>query len=500
MQNNLNLQKKLGKVASNFLRPQVGPQSDYFYSPTRITLAGGHGGGGKTFGTALILARYMDIVGYRGSCYRSAWKKITDPGQLFDSIKEITEAMGFIHTRGKGDCKIRNPQVDAEIGLMIPPPPEKLSDAQGLQSAVMILEEVTEFTREQFFFLFSRNRLGRELKGIDEKSLPIMRATCNPDYESWLREFLDWYIGENGFIIKERDKAIRYFFKKGDDVFWFDTKKEGIEFAEDSGWNYGRKTKREPISFQFIDCPLEANKILLGRDKNYRQGLESMDEYNARRLLGDWNVRRFVGKYFFEKDFTIRLTLPNVFIKIVRGWDFAATQRSETNTDPDYTASVCLGLASNGDIFILHAEEFQLNPSDTVSKFENTLMNDKEAYSQGVFQSIPTDPGAVGKLFSAILLRNFSDRGYIIGTTREEKNKEQKAFILSQQAGNPVFRFKVMKSNWNRMFFNRLTGYTGIADQGHDDIVDAFYRAYEMLVFKDSKEGKKIKDISQLIF
>ena len=29
-----------------------------------------------------------------------------------------------------------------------------------------------------------------------------MRCTCNPDADSWLRKFLDWYIGADGLHIK----------------------------------------------------------------------------------------------------------------------------------------------------------------------------------------------------------------------------------------------------------------------------------------------------------
>ena len=40
--------------------------------------------------------------------------------------------------------------------------------------------------------------------------------TCNPDPESWVRKFINWWVDENGYIIPERDGVIRYCFMDGD--------------------------------------------------------------------------------------------------------------------------------------------------------------------------------------------------------------------------------------------------------------------------------------------
>ena len=56
--------------------------------------------------------------------------------------------------------------------------------------------------------------------------------TCNPDPESWVRKFIDWWVDENGYIIPERDGVIRYCFMDGDtpdSIYWGDTREEVYE-------------------------------------------------------------------------------------------------------------------------------------------------------------------------------------------------------------------------------------------------------------------------------
>ena len=50
-------------------------------------------------------------------------------------------------------------------------------------------------------------------------------GTCNPDPDSWVAKFIDWWIGEDGLPIPERDGRVRYCFMDGDNVsgiYWGD--------------------------------------------------------------------------------------------------------------------------------------------------------------------------------------------------------------------------------------------------------------------------------------
>jgi hypothetical protein len=66
-------------------------------------------------------------------------------------------------------------------------------DWQGAQITLICFDKLTHFTAHQFFYMASRNRSNCGVK-------PYIRATCNPDADSWVAEFLAWWIDqETGF-------------------------------------------------------------------------------------------------------------------------------------------------------------------------------------------------------------------------------------------------------------------------------------------------------------
>ena len=75
-------------------------------------------------------------------------------------------------------------------------------DGQGAQ--VPGFDELTHSTKSQFFYMMSRNR---SMCGVR----PYIRATCNPDADSWVAEFISWWIDqETGLPIPERAGKVRY--------------------------------------------------------------------------------------------------------------------------------------------------------------------------------------------------------------------------------------------------------------------------------------------------
>ena len=80
-------------------------------------------------------------------------------------------------------------------------------DWQGAQIALICFDELTHFTAYQFFYMVSRNRSTCGVK-------PYIRATCNPDADSWVAEFLAWWIDhETGYPIPERVGVLRYYIR-----------------------------------------------------------------------------------------------------------------------------------------------------------------------------------------------------------------------------------------------------------------------------------------------
>ena len=110
----------------------------------------------------------------------------------------------------------------------------------------------------------------RNSSGIRNRIL----GTCNPNKNSWLRKFLDWYISDAGTIDPLRDRQTRYFYVYGktvNDIFWGDTKEAVYDLAKyyiDRLWNTKFEdsglSKMDMIkSFKFIKGDLAENPILL---------------------------------------------------------------------------------------------------------------------------------------------------------------------------------------------------------------------------------------------
>src|SRR6516164_8955737 len=76
---------------------------------------------------------------------------------------------------GAGKIKFSHLQLDATVYRW-----------HGAQIALIGFDELTHFTAHQFYYLLSRNRSTRG-------SRPYIRATCNPDADSWVADFLAWW-------------------------------------------------------------------------------------------------------------------------------------------------------------------------------------------------------------------------------------------------------------------------------------------------------------------
>ena len=199
----------------------------------------------------------------------------------------------------------------AQLGLSIYDMPLKEFDDKyrGQQFAYIGIDELPQMPFEQFKFLMTSNR---NTVGIRSRIL----ATCNPDPLSWLRTFLDWWIGKEntvysdgkkhperkGYIIPERDGVVRYCYMPTntvDGIIWGDTPEEVYEQCKeeiDGAWDsdfeqYGyTKTSFFVKSVTFIKASIKENKALLKNDPGYIASiLNQPPEIRAREWDGNWD-------------------------------------------------------------------------------------------------------------------------------------------------------------------------------------------------------------------
>ena len=197
---------------------QPGPQTDFLRSPADICIYGGAAGGGKTVGLILEPLRYVRrVANFTAVFFRRTTPQITNPGGLWDESQNFYPRLdGTAHLGARewrwprgGKIKFSHLQFDTTV-----------YDWQGAQIALIGFDELTHFTAHQFFYMVSRNRSTCGVR-------PYIRATCNPDADSWVADFLAWWIDpETGLPIPERASVVRYYVRVAGNIVWADRPEE----------------------------------------------------------------------------------------------------------------------------------------------------------------------------------------------------------------------------------------------------------------------------------
>lgn len=437
------------------IKPQEGPQEAFLASPADIVIYGGAAGSGKSWAVLLEPLRHVTSnKEFAAVFFRRNTTHIRNPGGLWDESMKLYPLAGgapvanVLEWRWPKGGKVKMGHLEHENTVL---------DWQGAQIPLIIFDELTHFTQTQFFYMLSRNR---SMCGVK----PYIRATTNPDADSWVATFIEWWIDqETGYPIPERGGKVRWFIRIHDTIIWADTKEELI--AE-----YGEETL--PKSVTFIPAKLDDNQALMKADPSYKANLQAMSRVERERLLhGNWKIKPAAGLYFKRSDVTIVDRWPDDVVKWVRRWDFAATEPGESNPDPDWTAGVLMGRRANGRYFIgdvIHERKRSQAVRDLVVRTAN---NDTEVTKIG----IPQDPGQAGKDQAESYVRELA--GYTVHMIRETGDKVARAdpFAAQWQAGN----VDVYRAPWNEAFFAELEAFPSKA---HDDQVDAASGGFAMLV------------------
>lgn len=169
---------------------------------------------------------------------------------------------------------------------------------QGQQYSYIGVDEITHMPYNKFKYLVTNNR---NAYGIRNR----FWGTCNPDPDSWVRKFISWWIGEDGYPIKDRDGVVRYCFMDGDvvdTIYWGDSPHDVYEQCKniiDSLWNdeyeaLGYDKERMFVkSVTFVRASVAENIKLIASDPSYVANLAQQgEEQRMRDLEGNWNYKR----------------------------------------------------------------------------------------------------------------------------------------------------------------------------------------------------------------
>ena len=440
---------------------QPGPQTEFLRSPADICIYGGAAGGGKTVGLILEPLRHVGrVANFTAVFFRRTTPQITNPGGLWDESQTFyprlggTPHLGMREWRWPRAGKIKFSHLQFETTVY---------DWQGAQIALICFDELTHFTAHQFFYMVSRNRSTCGVR-------PYIRATCNPDADSWVADFLAWWIDpESGLPIPERAGVLRYYVRVSERIVWADRPEELMQhLPRPEDLPPGLDPPR-PISVTFIPATVLDNPALLRVNPEYFTWLLSLPLLERERLLGgNWKIRPAAGLYFKREWCAVVDAVPTD-LDVVRYWDLAATEKTEFN-DPDWTVGIKLGRDTNGGYWLLDVVRGRANPGDIDTLLLNTAAQD----GKGVRIGFGQDPGQAGKSQALHLVRALS--AFTVRPAPESGDKRTRFGPFSSQcrAGN----VKIRRGSWNEDLFRTLEGFPDLA---HDDEVDACSGALEML-------------------
>lgn len=300
--------------STRIIQPHKGFQEQFVRSNVDFVVGGGSMGGGKSCGAVLSVAQPTLDGRFRAVFLRNNLGDLKSGGGLLDEFKNIYGK--YVNVVESGD-----PHVDFPSGARIDvthiadQSKEKvLQRFKGRQYDLIYFDEGTGFTWECFTAVYSRNRGTASWTGK-------VRMTTNPKRNHWLRKFLDWYIGADGFIIPERNGIVRYFYIAGetvDDVVWGDTKEEVYHRCKAQidrtlrkfNGSEGTSTYKDMIkSFTFYLGTMAENKAILGNNSGYVGSVAVMGGREAQaNLEGNWNV---------DADEDLNATIPSTDANMV---------------------------------------------------------------------------------------------------------------------------------------------------------------------------------------
>ena len=382
-------------------------------------LFGGAAGGGKSDGLLIAALQYVDVPDYHALLLRRTFQDLALPGAIMPRSKDWLMSTDA-HWSGQDKTWTFPSGSTLSFGYL-----QHENDKYRYQSSefqFIGFDELTQFSQTQYTYLFSR------LRRSINSNIPLrMRSASNP-----------------GNIGHE--------------------------------WVKQRFIEPDPTKQRvFIPSKLEDNPHL-DRDE-YEQSLSQLDMVTRQRLKdGDWSVSESGG--IFRRDwFPITDNIPPVgeFVSWVRYWDFAGTEASSSNPDPDYTVGLKVGRHNSGKLYVTDMVRLRANSGDVERAVKQTASLD----GKHVAIYIEQEPGSSGKaVIDHYQLRVL--QGYAVKGDKSTGSKLDRARPVSafSEGGHVVLR----SAMWNEPFLQEINSFTGDG-KIHDDIVDTLSGAYHALAY-----------------
>ena len=447
------------------IRPQP-KQEEFLSNPADIVIYGGAAGGGKSWSLLYEPLRHVENRKFEAVIFRRNSNQITNAGGLWDASFEL-------YQKYPGAVSIKSPAPywkfpkGAKVSFRHLERDESVHKWQGTEICLLEFDELTHFTEKMFFYMLSRNR---STCGVE----PYVRASCNPDADSWVAGFISWWIDQDtGYPMAERSGKIRYMARVNEEIVWGDTPEEVIAIANEA--DYDVEIDIDDVkSVSFVASNIYDNQVLLKNNKGYLANLKALSIVERERLLyGNWKIKAAKGLFFPRAALPELLPdVPNDVTKWVRAWDLAATDTDEGG-DPAYTASVLLGKRKDGSYVIADATNHRIKAEKVRTMVKQCAIADKAKYKR-VRTRLSQDPGQAGKEQAQSYIKMLA--GFNVVTVKESGDKQSRAepFAAQWQAGNVY----VVAGPWTETLLGQ---YESFPESKFKDLVDAGANAFNEL-------------------
>ena len=442
--------------------PASSAQEQFLNSDSDITFYGGAAGAGKSHCLLGAFLKFSHHPFTRGVIFRRTTKQISNPGGLFDSAINL-------YKRIDPKLKIRMRELELEFSsgatlkfAYLDKPGDKYN-FQGAELTFIGFDEIQQLSEDNVTYLFSRLRS----TSVDYKKQIV--ATGNPDYESFIRTWVEFALDERGIPIRKDKYPERFMINiPGGGVTWADTREQLEEI-------YGSGDETGIMSFKFIPGTIYDNPPLMKADPTYVSKLKSLPRVEMERLLlGSWYARQEESG-LFKREWCQMVDLPNGRAKQrIRAWDLAFSKPSEAYPNPDWTRGVLIS-KDKTDIYTV---EDVASMRDRVHKVEQLIFDTAQRDGTDVIISIPIDPAAAAGAYAKGLQKRLSEAGYQVRLSKPVKSKVTRfaPFGSVAQAGF----VHIVKADWNTPFFDELETFDGDKKK-KDDICDCCSDAFLLL-------------------
>lgn len=450
------------------LGPQPGGQEVAAASSADVLVFGGQAGGGKSHYLLQEAARYaVTVPEFYSVLFRRTTTDLRKPGGLWDESQVMYRGLGGVPQKVPLEWdfpragRVKMAHLEYE---------DTVYEWQGAQVGFIGFDELTHFTRQQFFYMLSRLRSPTDVE-------PYLRATCNPDADSWVAELVSWWIDQDtGLARDDRSGVLRWFVKDGDAMLWAGSREEALALYGVPGLPAGHPDQVEPLSFTFVIGRLDDNKALLTTSPGYKAKLKALDRVNRERLLGgNWKIRPTSGMYF-QRAWCPVVDCAPPGTRWVRAWDFAATEKTAGN-DPDWTVGARVGYYAATKTFYLGAPvRLRGRPAAVLQAVKVTAALD----GRDCAVYIPQDPGQAGKVQAVSWTAELAGYNVRSSTERGDKVTRFSGFSAQAEVGNVC----IVRGDGMDEHLKELENFP--PEFGHDDDADAVSRGFGFFVTGDT--------------